>query len=200
MEQKQTGVKWLIEEMHKNSRWIPFLVQERALQIEKQNIIDAILDNRNITSQITYLDAEKYFNENFGGETTVLDRITKEQYFSAINTVNAYNRQVTEEFEEMKKNLPEKLLKPLVPVTKDTIFRDVPATRHQSKTISVILQEWCYRGRWRDIIPVENRRDITLEHISLIKKSDILALTNIGKKCVDWLEKTLYEAGLTLKD
>jgi len=200
MEQKQTGVKWLIEEMHKNSRWIPFLVQERALQIEKQNIVDAILDNRNITSQVTYLDAEKYFNENFGGETTVLDRITKEQYFSAVNTVNAYNRQVTEEFEEMKKNLPEKPLKPLVPVTKDTIFRDVPCVGHETKMINVILLHWSLRGWWRDIITVENRRDITLEHISLIKKSDIVSLRNVGKKGVDWLEKTLYEAGLTLKD
>jgi hypothetical protein len=40
---------------------------EEALEEEKNHIIDAILDNRNITSQVTYKDAEEWYNNRFGG-------------------------------------------------------------------------------------------------------------------------------------
>ena len=71
---------------------------------------------------------------------------------------------------------------------------------YESKMINVILQHWYLRGKWKDIITVQCSNEITLEHISLIKKSDILSLRNVGNKGVDWLERTLFEAGLTLKD
>jgi hypothetical protein len=38
---KQTAVEWLIEEMHKNIDWIPVPMQEQALEMEKEQIIDA---------------------------------------------------------------------------------------------------------------------------------------------------------------
>jgi len=197
---KQTGVKWLIEELHKNSRWVPLLIQQQALQIEKQHIVDAILDNRNITSEVTYVDAENYYNENYAGVATVRNKISKEQFYEALNTISRYKEQVTQEFDEMKKNLPEKPFVAPIPLTKETIFRNVPSTRHESKMINVILQHWYLRHWWKDIITVQCTNEITLEHISLIKKSDILSLRNVGNKGVDWLERTLYEAGLTLKD
>jgi predicted nucleic-acid-binding protein len=47
-------VDWLLEQ------------EERYKQMEKEQMIDAILDNRNITSQVTLKDAEKYYNETYG--------------------------------------------------------------------------------------------------------------------------------------
>jgi hypothetical protein len=125
-------------------------------------------------------------------------KITRDEYLSAINTINAYNTQVTEEFKEMKNNLAS--FTAPIPITKDTIFLDLRSNGHQSKTICKILSEWSYFKRWREVITVESSYDVTLEHISRIKKSDILALRNVGDKSVEWLERTLFEAGLSLKD
>jgi hypothetical protein len=38
---------------------------EELLEMEKEQMIKSILDNRNITSQVTYLDAVKYYTETF---------------------------------------------------------------------------------------------------------------------------------------
>ena len=43
------------------------ILLDQAKQMEKEQMIDAILDNRNITSQVTLRDAEQYYNETFGG-------------------------------------------------------------------------------------------------------------------------------------
>ena len=48
-------IDWLLEQ------------EERYKQMEKEQMIDAILDNRNITSQVTLKDAESYYNETYGG-------------------------------------------------------------------------------------------------------------------------------------
>lgn len=125
-------------------------------------------------------------------------KITREQYLDAINTINAYNTQVTKDFDEMKNNLVS--FATPVPITKDTIFLDLKTNVYQTKIVYAIVHRWNYFKMWRDIITVENREDITLEHISRIKKSDILALRNVGLKSIDWLERTLFEAGLFLQD
>lgn len=43
-------------------------IDDGLLQMEKEQMIDAILDNRNITSQVTLRDAEQYYNEIYGGQ------------------------------------------------------------------------------------------------------------------------------------
>ena len=35
---KQTAVEWLIEEMHKNIVWIPVPMQEKAKEMEKEQM------------------------------------------------------------------------------------------------------------------------------------------------------------------
>ena len=40
---------------------------EQAKAMHKEEMINSILDNRNITSQVTFKDAEHYYNETFGG-------------------------------------------------------------------------------------------------------------------------------------
>ena len=70
---KQTAVEWLAEQTNA-AKW-KFAdmtdrnaIIEQAKQMEKEQIVDAILDNRNITSQVTLKDAEQYYNETFGGK------------------------------------------------------------------------------------------------------------------------------------
>ena len=69
---KQTAVEWQHIELSK------FLYGKseftdandiliKAKEMEKEQMIKSILDNRNITSQVTYLDAEQYYNETYGG-------------------------------------------------------------------------------------------------------------------------------------
>ena len=78
---KQTAVEWYIEQEQilgdKLSEGIIGLslfndevakLKIQAKQMEKEQIIDAILDNRNITSQVTLRDAEQYYNELYGGQ------------------------------------------------------------------------------------------------------------------------------------
>jgi hypothetical protein len=77
MEKKQTAVEWYENRLieldidfggHKNY-WIERKkIREQAKQMEKEQMIDAILDNRNITSQVTLRDAEQYYNETYGGQ------------------------------------------------------------------------------------------------------------------------------------
>ena len=69
---KQTAVQFLIEKidfdanvrMFSRNEWKEIF--DQAKQMEKEQMIDAILDNRNITSQVTLKDAESYYNETYG--------------------------------------------------------------------------------------------------------------------------------------
>ena len=66
---KQTAIEWFNDEIliHLNFDQRLYLkdIFKQAKEMEKQQIIDAILNNRNITSQITFKDAEQYYNETF---------------------------------------------------------------------------------------------------------------------------------------
>jgi len=67
MEKKQTAVEWLASYIKGITDLNCDEIIEQAKQMEKEQMIDAILDNRNITSQVTLKDAEKYYNETYGG-------------------------------------------------------------------------------------------------------------------------------------
>jgi len=68
MENKQTAVELLEQQLKERySLMNSEPLFEQAKQMEKEQMIDAILDNRNITSQVTLRDAEQYYNETFGG-------------------------------------------------------------------------------------------------------------------------------------
>ena len=69
---KQTAVEWLEQEFIKLESTVGvfgvmYELIEKAKQMEREQMIDAILDNRNITSQVTLRDAEQYYNETYGG-------------------------------------------------------------------------------------------------------------------------------------
>jgi DNA polymerase II large subunit len=68
MEKKEISIYWLLDKIiskkHTDSE-LNYIFQQ-AEAMHKKEMIDAILDNRNITSQVTLRDAEKYYNETFG--------------------------------------------------------------------------------------------------------------------------------------
>ena len=73
---KQSSIDWL-EEQIKDISYVAEAsemskkfksVYEQAKAMHKEEVINSILDNRNITSQVTFKDAEQYYNETFGGE------------------------------------------------------------------------------------------------------------------------------------
>ena len=77
MEKKQTAVEWLEQEFIKLESTVGvfgvmYELIEKAKQMEREQMIDAILDNRNITSQVTLRDAEQYYNETYGGQDETL--------------------------------------------------------------------------------------------------------------------------------
>jgi hypothetical protein len=67
----KTAVEWLIEEMHKNIDWIPVPMQEQALEIEKEQIIEAhfngceIGEMFNNENRAFITDSEQYYNQTF---------------------------------------------------------------------------------------------------------------------------------------
>jgi hypothetical protein len=78
---KQTAVEWQFEQLFNsfekfNNRECTFNdylkrnleIREQAKEMEKEQTIKGILDNRNITSQVTYLDAAEYFDRTFKQE------------------------------------------------------------------------------------------------------------------------------------
>ena len=63
----QSSVESLFEKLWDTPKdkftWYAILEEHKA--IHQQEMVDAILDNRNITSQVTFLDAVQYYTETF---------------------------------------------------------------------------------------------------------------------------------------
>jgi DNA-binding LacI/PurR family transcriptional regulator len=68
---KQTAVEWLIEEMHKNIVFIPVPMQEKAKEMEKEQIKEAHGDERDYRSDsgnFITISAEEYYNKTYKKE------------------------------------------------------------------------------------------------------------------------------------
>jgi hypothetical protein len=63
---KQTAVEWLIEEMHKNIVFIPVPMQEKAKEMEKEEIKEAV--NYGCSDWGSWKDAEQYYNDTYKKE------------------------------------------------------------------------------------------------------------------------------------
>jgi len=60
----KTAVEWLIEEMHKNIVWIPVPMQEKAKEMERQQIIEA----HGAKQYHKTVNGEEYYNETYKKE------------------------------------------------------------------------------------------------------------------------------------
>ena len=65
---KQTAVEWLIEEMHKNIVFIPVPMQEKAKEMEKEQIIDAFKEGNLYHGWALKHEPEQYYNETYKKE------------------------------------------------------------------------------------------------------------------------------------
>jgi len=68
---KQTAVEWLIEEMHKNIVWIPVPMQEKAKEIEREQMWEYIKKNYCIghnSLEFHRLEFEQYYNKTYKKE------------------------------------------------------------------------------------------------------------------------------------
>ena len=61
---KLTAVEWLIEEMHKNIVFIPVPMQEKAKEMEKEQIIEA----HGAKQYHKTANGEQYYNETYKKE------------------------------------------------------------------------------------------------------------------------------------
>ena len=61
---KQTAVEWLIEEMHKNIVFIPVPMQEKAKEMEKEQIKEA----HGAKQYHKTVNGEQYYNETYKKE------------------------------------------------------------------------------------------------------------------------------------
>jgi hypothetical protein len=73
---QQTAMQELIQRLkalHENhfgevGLEISIEIASQLLEKEKDQMIEFILNNRNITSQVTYKDAEQYYKETYGND------------------------------------------------------------------------------------------------------------------------------------
>jgi DNA-binding LacI/PurR family transcriptional regulator len=65
---KQTAVEWLIEEMHKNIVFIPVPMQEKAKEMEKEQIKEAFKEGNLYHGWALKHEPEQYYNETYKKE------------------------------------------------------------------------------------------------------------------------------------
>jgi hypothetical protein len=68
---RQTAVEWLVEEMHKNITWIPIPMQEKAKEMEKEQMWEYIKKIYCIgpnSLEFHRLEFQQYYNETYKKE------------------------------------------------------------------------------------------------------------------------------------
>lgn len=120
--------------------------------------------------------------------------ITKEEFLKALEIVNNYKIQVSQQFEEMKKDLDKKDFSHLS-ITKDTPINEIDLSVRALNALKANSDRYeSLKGlRWD-----WNKCELTVGHFEVLKKSDLYGFRNIGKKSIDEIEKMLFEAGIVL--
>ena len=120
--------------------------------------------------------------------------ITKDEFLKALEIVNNYKIQVSEQFEEMKKDLDKKEFSHLA-ITKNTSINktDLSVRALNALKANSDRYESLKNLRWD-----WNKCEITVGHFEILKKSDLYGFRNIGKKSIDEIERMLFEAGIVL--
>ncbi len=121
--------------------------------------------------------------------------ITKEEFLSALEIVNAYRRQVTEQFEEMREELKIKDFS-LLALNEDTLMSDTGLSTRARNAL------WCYAlnhiPEVKGLDWTWNKCEVTIGHFKNIKKSELVKFRNFGKKSLTEIEKVLFEAGIVI--
>ena len=104
--------------------------------------------------------------------------ITETEFLNAINVINKYKQQITEQLEKIKINLVEIDFSHLS-LDENTNVRDCGLSK---RALNILL---CL-----DIKKIGELKEF--------KKSDLLKLRNSGKVSVDEIEKCLFQAGIVI--
>jgi DNA-directed RNA polymerase alpha subunit len=120
--------------------------------------------------------------------------ITKEEFLKALEIVNNYKIQVSEQFEEMKKDLDKKSFSHLS-ITKETFINDTYLSVRALNALKANSDKLdCLEGlRWD-----WEKCEVTVGNFEGLKKSDLYGFRNIGKKSIDEIERMFFEAGIVL--
>jgi hypothetical protein len=65
MSNNQSSIEFLYNKMYEHRGNITIEEYEQAKAMHEEEMVNSILDNRNITSQVTFIDAVQYYNEKF---------------------------------------------------------------------------------------------------------------------------------------
>ena len=65
MSNNQSSIEFLYNKMYEHRGNITIEEYEQAKAMHEEEMVNSILDNRNITSQVTFKDAVQYYNEKF---------------------------------------------------------------------------------------------------------------------------------------
>jgi hypothetical protein len=75
IENKKTALQWLLNEWQSLETTLPNSLIEKVLEMEKQQIIDAVDYGKNHSydysedNEVDYYSAEQYYNETFNNES-----------------------------------------------------------------------------------------------------------------------------------
>lgn len=104
--------------------------------------------------------------------------ITREEFLKAIETINAYKKQVSEQFEKMKSDLDEKDFSHLE-LNENTSIYDADLS---VKSMNIL--------RFAEIEKLGDLKEF--------KRSDLFRFRGLGKKGLNEIEKCLLQAGIVL--
>lgn len=122
--------------------------------------------------------------------------ITKEEFLKALEIVNNYKIQVSEQFEEMKKDLDKKSFSHLS-ITKDTPINNAGLSVRALNCLRSNLDRF---DSLKDLRWDWNNCEVTIGHFEDLKKSDLCGLRNIGKKSIDEIERMFFEVGIVISE
>ena len=104
--------------------------------------------------------------------------ITETEFLNAINVINKYKKQITEQLEKIKTNLVEIDFSHLS-LDENTNVRDCGLSK---RALHILL-----------CLDIEK-----LGELKEFKKSDLLKLRNSGKVSINEIEKCLFQAGIVI--
>ncbi len=122
--------------------------------------------------------------------------ITKIEFLKALETVNNYKKQVTEQYEEMKKDLDKKSFSHL-PITKKTRIIDANLS---VRTLNVLKSNIHKFESIKDLKWDFLECEVTVGHFEVLKRSDLYGFRNLGKKSIKELDRLFFEAGIIMID
>ena len=121
--------------------------------------------------------------------------ITKEEFLKALNIINDYKKQVSEEFEYVKKQIENKNFSMMV-ITEESFLIDINLSVRSLN----VLHSLSYKSdKFKHLnIPLQRRSPYKIKDFLTLKKSDLYMCQNTGQKTIEEIEKCFFQAGIII--